>query len=369
MKQANPALIGGFILGAIALAVAGIIVFGSGKFFTATMPAVMYFEGAVQGLQVGAPVNFRGVKIGSVKSIKMQFNRKNLEVRIPVIVEFPRDQKRAMVLLGEGPSTPEKALAALIANGLRAQLQVESLVTGLLFVQLDFYPDVPKQPAVVDPVTNMLEIPTVPTTLQEISQTVRKALDKLAELPLEQMVHDLSDTLHSIRELVSAPELKDAIGNLNSTLANAQQVLGQLEQEVRRIGASATATLGSVNKLATDSQQVVRGLEKNVDRITSSTTAALGSVGKLAQSADTQVVALVASLKETAGTARTTLVQTQATLAGVQQFIAPNSPVGYELVTTLQELSEAARSLRELTDYLERYPNSVVFGRNKSGGK
>jgi paraquat-inducible protein B len=369
MKRANPALIGGFILGAMALLVAGILVFGSGKFFTDTIQTVMYFDGVVQGLRVGASVNFRGVKVGSVKAIKLQFHPKSLEVRIPVIVEFPHDLRSAMELIDGSPTPSQGALAALIERGLRAQLQVESLVTGLLFVQLDVYPEAPLRHTTVDPVTRLLEIPTVPTTLQEISHTMRKALDKLAEFPLEQMVHDLSGTLQSIRELMGAPELQAALRNINTTLASTQQVLQQVEKDVGRVASDATTAMGSVNKLATDAQHMVRHLEKEVSRIASSTTATLGSVGKLTQSADTQMVSLVASLKETAAAARTTLTRTQETLAGLQQFTAPNSPLGYELVTTLQELSEAARSLRELTDYLERYPNAVVFGRNKPRGK
>jgi paraquat-inducible protein B len=369
MKHANPALIGGFILGAMALAVAGILIFGSGKFFSDTIQAVMYFDGAVQGLQVGAAVNFRGVRVGSVKTIKLQFNQKSFELRIPVIVEFPRDLRGTMQLVDGKLGPPQETLAALIERGLRAQLQVESLVTGLLFVQLDFYPEALALPAAVDPVTKLPEIPTVPTTLQEISHTMRKALDKLAELPLEQMVHDLSGTLSSIRELVDAPEIREALRNINGTMTSAEQVLQRMEKDVERVASEATDALGSFNKLATDAQQMVRSLEQDVGRITSSTTTTLGGVGKLTQSADTQIVALVASLKETAGAAHTTLSRTQETLAGLQQFTAPNSPVGYELVTTLQALTEAARSLRELTDYLARYPNSIVFGRSKSGGK
>jgi len=140
MKEANPAVIGGFIIGAVVLAVAGVVALGSGKLFTETIQCVMYFEGAIQGLHVGAPVNFRGVKVGSVSNIKMQFDRKNLAVRIPVIVEFPKGAGGTMELLHTDPRAPQNALAALVERGLQAQLQTESLVTGQLFVQLDIPP-------------------------------------------------------------------------------------------------------------------------------------------------------------------------------------------------------------------------------------
>jgi paraquat-inducible protein B len=369
MKRAHPALIGAFMLGALALAVLAVVLFGSGKFFTETLPCVLYFDGAVQGLQIGASVNFRGVKVGTVKAIRIQYNSYNQEVRIPVFIEFPLALQGALEVHGNASGDLRTGLVALIERGLRAQLQIESLVTGLLFVQLDFHPDAPAQQATVDPVTAMLEIPTVPTALEAATQTFRKALEKLAQLPLEQMVLDLSDTLHSIRELMGSPELKEAIHHVNVTFVHTQQLVRRLDEEAGRIAGSTNTTLDSVGKLARHAEQLVQRLDQEVGRIATSTTASLGSVGKLAQHTDTQLASLLGGLQETVGTTRATLTQMQTTLVGVQQFLAPNSPVGYELVTTLRELAEAARSLRQLTDYLERHPNAVVFGRNKTGGK
>ena len=184
MKRANPAVIGGFIVGAVVLVIAGVMILGSGKLFTETIKCVMYFEGAIQGLYVGAPVNFRGVKVGSVTNIKMQLDRQNFNIRIPVIVEFPKGAGGTMEMLHADPRTLKDALAALIERGLQAQLQTESLLTGQLFIQLDLPPAMspeaaPKEPT-FDPATKLLEIPTVPTTLQEVSNTVRRVFDKLA---------------------------------------------------------------------------------------------------------------------------------------------------------------------------------------------
>ena len=239
MKRANPAVIGGFIVGAVVLAIAGVMMLGSGKLFTETLKCVMYFEGAIQGLYVGAPVNFRGVKVGSVTSIKMQFDRQNFDIRIPVIVEFPKGAGGAMEMLNADPRTPTDALAALIERGLRAQLQTDSLVTGLLFIQLDLPPAtspeaVPRE-ATVDPATRLLEIPTVPTTLQEVSNTIRQVLDKLAELPLEEMLRAFEGTLLGINRLVNAPEVLEAVHSLNVTLTVMQQVLQQADTQVTRV--------------------------------------------------------------------------------------------------------------------------------------
>ena len=138
-----------------------------------------------------------------------QLDRQNFDIRIPVIVEFPKGAGGAMEMLNTDPRIPTDALAALIERGLRAQLQTDSLVTGLLFIQLDLPPATsleaaPRQ-ASIDPATKLLEIPTVPTTLQEVSNTVRQVLDKLSELPLEEMLRSFEGTLLGINQLVNAP--------------------------------------------------------------------------------------------------------------------------------------------------------------------
>jgi phospholipid/cholesterol/gamma-HCH transport system substrate-binding protein len=380
MKRANLAVIGGFIVGAVVLAIAGVMILGSGRLFTETIKCVMYFEGAIQGLYVGAPVNFRGVKVGSVTSIKIQFDRQNLDIRIPVIVDFPKGAGSTMEMLHADSRTPKDALAALIERGLRAQLQTDSLVTGQLFIQLDLPPAMspeaaPKE-ATFDPATKLLEIPTVPTTLQEVSNTVRRVFDKLAELPLEEMLRSFEGTLLGINRLVNAPELQEAIHNLNVTLTRMQQVLQQADTQVTHVASSATTALGSLNKAATDihqlvqqTQQLVQHVDKQLGQVASSATTTLGQVGKLTQTVHAQALALATSLSQTAAGALEAIERLRETLTTAQQLVTPSAPVGYELVKTLREFSETARSLRMLANYLERHPNALVFGRQESGAK
>jgi len=380
MKRANPAVIGGFIVGAVVLVIAGVMILGSGKLFTETIKCVMYFEGAIQGLYVGAPVNFRGVKVGSVTNIKMQLDRQNFNIRIPVIVEFPKGAGGTMEMLHADPRTLKDALAALIERGLQAQLQTESLLTGQLFIQLDLPPAMspeaaPKEPT-FDPATKLLEIPTVPTTLQEVSNTVRRVFDKLAELPLEEMLRSFEGTLLGINRLVNASELQEAIRNLNVTLTGMQQVLQQADTQVTRVAASATTALESLNKAATDirqlvqqTQQLVQHGDKQLGQVASSATTTLGQVGKLTQTVNAQALALATSLSQTAEGALHAIERMRETLTAAQQLVTPSAPVGYELVKTLREFSETARSLRVLANYLERHPNALVFGRQESGTK
>ena len=373
MRRANPAVIGVFILGAVVLVIAGLMILGSGRLFTATFTCVMYFQGDIQGLHEGASVNFRGVKVGSVTSIKMQFDPTDLDIRIPVFVQFPKGSHGSLEILREGPGTPQDALAALIRRGLRAQLQTESLLTGLLFVQLDIYPsaplEIPAEESLIDPKTGLLEIPTVPTTLQEVSNTARKALDKLAELPLEQMLRDFEATLSGINRLVNTPELLEVFHNANGTLAEMQHLAQHADQQITLLGSSATMALGSFNQLATGLQQVVQHVDKQFGQVATNASTTLRNVDKLSQTFDQQVLALTNSLVKTAAAALSALEQMRQTLTSAQQLITPNAPVGYELWKTLRELSEAARSLRGLTDYLERHPNAVLFGRQGGSAK
>jgi paraquat-inducible protein B len=380
MRRTKPALIGGFIMGAVVLVIAGVMILGSGKLFTSTFTCVMYFEGSIQGLHEGASVNFRGVKIGTVTDIKMQFDPTDLNIRIPVFVEFPKRPPGGLEMPKEGARTPQEALAALIRRGLRAQLQTESLLTGLLFVQLDIYPatsfETPPGESLIDPKTGLLEIPTVPTTLQEVSSTARKALDKLAELPLEQMLRDFEATLAGINRLVNAPAVLAVLDNANVTLTEMQHLVQHTDQQVTLLGSSASTTLGGLDQLVTglqpvaqSAQQVVQHADKQLGQVAANASTALGNVSKLIQTFNHQVLELTTGLVRTTAAALDTLEQMRQTLASTQQLITPNAPIGYELLKTLRELSEAARSLRGLADYLERHPNAVLFGRQGSSAK
>jgi len=136
----NYTLIGGFVAGAIALAVAGIIAFGSGKFFAQELHFVLFFDSSVKGLQVGAPVTFRGVKIGSVKDIVLRLDPGTDAIQMPVYIDVdPRN------FLTEGAKyEPYGNYQQLIEKqGMRARLELQSFVTGQLAVGLDFFPDQP----------------------------------------------------------------------------------------------------------------------------------------------------------------------------------------------------------------------------------
>ncbi len=195
-KPANKTMIGAFVLGAVVLLVLAVVIFGSGSFFAKKQSYEMFFEGSVQGLDVGSPVMFRGVKIGTVTDISLEFKPKELTFYIPVIAQVELDR---MKRLGPPPTKQGEYLKPLIDKGLRAQLQTTSFVTGQLAVTLDFFPDKPAK--FVGLAKKYPEVPTVPSTFAQLTKTIQ-------DLPIQAVFAKLDATMGAIQELVSSDQAK-----------------------------------------------------------------------------------------------------------------------------------------------------------------
>ena len=175
-KQANTTAIGAFVVGAIVLVLAGIITFGGGKFFKETKRFVLFFEGSMQGLNKGAPVALRGVRVGSVIEIKVLMDSRDVSPYIPVFIEIEPDRLTEMRGVHLDKFAEEhkglSLLDFLVEKGLRAQLDIQSFVTGQLFVNMDFFPNKPARFVNID--TGYTEIPTVPSSLRDPLQNGRE---------------------------------------------------------------------------------------------------------------------------------------------------------------------------------------------------
>ena len=330
-KKISPAMIGAFVLGAIALIVIAILVFGSGRLFRQTREFVLYFDNSVNGLRVGAPVKFKGVEIGSVKDIRLQLEKGAEVNKIPVIIEI--DLKK---LTSRGattaPAVDREAFNEFIVDyGLRGQLEMESLVTGLLFVALDFFPDTPinlVQQATGD--YEYPEVPTLPTTLEQAKGAVTRIISKLEEIDFKELGANLQATLKGVNRTVNSPEIE-------SVLRSLARVMPKVDQAVVNIRNLAGTTEAKVKVLADDLQHT-------------SADARLA----LKQAGD--------ALKQT----QETMKRAEAAVANIETLSDLDSPVNYELVKGLRDVSSAARSLRSLTDYLERNPRAPIFGKPNS---
>jgi paraquat-inducible protein B len=305
-RRANPTWVGAFVLGALALAVVAVAVFGSGRLFRETHPFVLYFTGSVNGLDPGAPVKFKGVEVGSVQRIMVRFERTAGEVSIPVFIEL--DAEKLARAGAQVEFTPE-AMQTAIEQGLRGRLESQSLVTGLLFVNLDYYPETPvRRVGAADGWPP--EIPTLPTTIEQATQVVKDIVERLGQIDLEALVSSATGTLEALRELAGSPEARGALASLDETLASLRELSRRLDQTIGPLGESLRSTA-----------QETQRLEEQLSR----------------------------------------------TLGAVQQIVQPGSPLTQQLATALQDVSAAARSVRALADSLERNPGAIVRGRSVEG--
>jgi len=321
-KQANKTMIGAFVIGALALVIAGVLTFGSGKFLKKRLPCVMYFEGSVKGLNAGATVDFRGVKVGTVKDIKIRTVPGKATFEIPVFVELEPD--RIETVEDRHPKMdPEEALQILIDNGLRARLGLQSVVTGQFMVELDFYPDTPPR-LVGTGIDEYPEIPTIPTSLDELVKRIEK-------VPIEEILEKLHSAVDGIEKVVNSPEVMEAVRALDDTLGATKKLVQKVDNHV--------------DPLLTDTEEIVRDarrLVRNVD----------GSVGRLVSRAEGAI--------ESADGA---IVQAQDVLRTLEDSAGDDSALLFEIHKTLKEVSGAARSIRLLADYLSQHPESLLRGK------
>ncbi len=241
---------------------------------------LLYFNQSLRGLSPGAPVDFRGVVIGEVKSIGVEFDRAEREFRMPVLVQIYPDRVRRRVgqEAPESKRTQEEQMRFMVSRGLRAQLRTGNLLTGQIYVALDFFPKAPK--VQVDASREPLELPTMPNSLDELQSQVQEIASKLNKVPFEEIGNDL----------------RTSLATLNRTLASAEKLAGTLNNDV-----------------------------------------------------SPEITAAMKDARKTINSAERTLAQ--------------DSPLQTDMRQTLQELTRAAGSVRVLTDYLERHPESLLRGK------
>ena len=331
-KPANKTMIGAFVLGAVVLAVVAIVLFGSGKFFRKTETYLTFFEGSLKGLNVGSAVVFRGVQVGQVTDIIVGFEAAALDVIIPVIFEID-PQKFKEIGTATRRKTDKEMSEALVAKGLRAQLQIQSLVTGQLMINLDFLPNTPVRRTGIDKFAGKLgveswqEIPSIPTPLQRLEKT-------LENISWEDVVKDVRQAMDGINKLANSPDLHDGIKELKETLITIKALARDVDSKVEPLATSLDQTLVDVR-------------------------AGIGDARKL----------MAKDIKKTAESATSALDQANSALKGIENLAAEGSQLRFEITTTMREISGAARSLRVLAEFLDQHPDALIRGRvNRTGG-
>lgn len=226
-KDASKTIIGLFVVGAIFLLIVGIVIFSSGSFFRRTYKCVLFFDGSVRGLSVGAPVNFRGVRLGSVKEINLVYEPETNSAFIPVIIEIETDRIKNTPLRYE-----KENLKRLVDAGLRARLETLSFVTGQLAVSLDFFPDRPAR--LYGRMKEYPEIPTIPSPFGELQKNIADIPLKDISLNLQESIHNLNMVLKEGKELVLY-DLHNTLKQIREAAKSVKQLADFLEQHPESI--------------------------------------------------------------------------------------------------------------------------------------
>ncbi|MFM8443973.1 MAG: MlaD family protein [Methylococcus sp.] len=332
--SANPRLIGLFVMGGLLLTVVLLLMFGSGQYFGKVRQYVAYFDGSVNGLNNGAPVKLRGVTIGRVREVLVQYDLEHSRVLTPVIAEV--DLEKVMQTFGDQSGRHEHpSLQDLIDRGLRARLSLQSLVTNQLYVDIDFLPDRPGH-LVNEKTLRLPEIPTLASNKDEIERTLQQVAKEVRDLPLKETVEATLGAIRRVDYLLSKPETNASIDNLNRTLQNLQQLLKHLDGKVDSV-------TGNLDRTASDIHQLV------------------GHLDGVARDSRVLVNQLNDHIPPLLGSATDSFRQARGTLSSVEALTQPDS----ELSTALRDLSDAARAIRRLAENLERHPDNLLYGRKK----
>lgn len=327
--RASATLIGAFVVGALTLAVLAVMLFGGRRFWEKEDQIIMYFSGSVNGLNTGAPVNVRGVQIGTVREINIIFNTETGEFRVPVIADLNPGSIEQAQQLRISPDDTDPIKTMIEKLGLRAQLQLQSILTSQLYIELDYHPETEVN---YYGDGTILEVPTIPMPIDQLD----KVLDKI---DLEKITDDFISSLTALKNILNSPEIMETITTIKSSFKEVNNLSRDLQvklesmsvkiditlTDIRELSAGMTQTFQTANRLiAEDSPQV-----KNLNMALEEISRAAGEVSDAAR--------MISNLDD--------------------------SPEVYRLNQALEEISDAARSVRELADTIERQPESLLTGK------
>jgi paraquat-inducible protein B len=318
MSRPSATLIGTFVLGALALVVAGVLFFGGGMLREKRFIVASFFDASVAGLRVGAPVTFRGVPVGEVKSLGVRLDPRTGRSIIQVNMELVPE---TLTVYGTAMPTDGGLVPSLVREGLTAQLVKQSFVTGMLSVELAFRPSV-EVSRLGD--TTLPEVPTVPGDLEALAK-------QLQTVDIASVVGSLQRTLASADAMLSDPGVRQAARELPGVLRSLKRTLDTMHREVGQSSTALQETLASARTLAT-----------TLERDSAST---------------------LAALRQTLGKADATLGKADATLEGAHALVDPHGPTAMQVQRAVNDLAVTSARLRNLAERVDRDPSVLVRGR------
>lgn len=320
-KSANPVRVGVFVVCGALIAVIAVMVFGASAFFTRTETVVCYFHDSVNGLDVGAPVKYKGVKIGKVEEIRIHISRKDMRnTRIEVIMSVDLDAVKRKVSLSSG-APGDTEFIRQVEEGLRAQLAFQSIVTGMLYVELDYFA-APGEPYKLYGKHGIHEIPVSPSGLSDLAKKVESMMVEVSEI-----------------------DFKGISANLNTLLVNVNAKVEALDTV--QINEKVLAALDNVNTLAGDPELAKAAENMNL----------------LLQESRGFVASTGATVNAVGVDARAAISKLNGILSNLDAVMAPTSPFRYEFSLLMKNLSDTSLSIKALADYIERNPSSIITGK------
>lgn len=340
-RNANPTRIGLFVLGAVAVLVAVALLVSRGGLFSARERAVAHFEGSVYGLQEGAPVVFRGVRLGSVVGIGVVYEGTPGRYAIPVELEI---ESGRITSIGGGNGAV--SVAELVRQGLTAQLSTQSLLTGLLYVDLDLRDKAPAATARSD-AQGRPEIPTVATTIQELQRQLR-------QLDIGRLVDDVSAVAASARQLVANPQVLQTLDELARASGELRTLLGRLDRRVEPLAAELQQTLASARQTVEQAGQQAATAADKVGRAADGVGATMARVEALADTASPAMASVQRAADDLARTS-----------AALRAATADDGGLLLQTERAAQDIARASRAVRDLADLLQRQPEALIRGRSE----
>jgi paraquat-inducible protein B len=339
-KRVSSSAIGGFVLASLGLLAIVAVILGSGKLFSHPRYFICMFQGNLNGLKVGAAVKVKGVQIGTVKTIGLRLTPEEGTLKqaefsqLPLPVVFELDERELKNKGATGQALLPEEFKRLLDQGLRAQLNMESLLTGLLYIDLGFHPGTPAQFFIEPGSGPYPEIPTIPTDMEQIREDATKALAKIEKIDFNRLINAITDAGISVKDLAGDPELHQAIESINRIVK---------DPAIREAINNAKVTLVNVNKAMISARSAIDRTSPKIDP-------------------------LIASLQKSSADLQTALIQARSTMASAQLIVSPGSPMTHKLDATLDNLSDASRSIHDLADYLQRNPSALIRGKYDAAG-
>jgi paraquat-inducible protein B len=362
----NPTVIGAFVVGAILLLLVALLVWGGTGFLRTKLNYVLFFDSAVTGLNKGAPVLARGVKVGEVTDVQLRWGTPLVAVYVTL---------EPQTLKGTAVAGPARAIErAVREDGLRAQLRMQSFVTGVLYVALDNRPDTPIVLRGLDP--RVPELPTIPTDIEVWTAKLEKLADTIEKIPLDHITETAAVILEEVKKIVQSRDTHDLFPSANAAIGDARTLVRRLDAQIDPLLAQLKGTLARLDTgldaartLAVDVDGRVDPLATQAEATLKAAQTALGDarpliddMRRLASTLEGQANPLLTSIRSTSDTARVALERAQVTLGSVDNALDQESPLGFELFQMIREFRAAALALRSLADYLERVPDAPIYG-------